>query len=80
MLYIYFLSTLIIEKCNLNFSSIILQLNFVNMMLKQQQGKSAELTDSCTQCNFEEPPSDTELGEIEDDLFLEMSDSYDLIE
>ena len=79
MLYIYFLTILIIEEYNLNFCSIILQLNFVNMMQKLQ-GKSAELTDSCTQCNFEEPPNDTELGEIEDDLFLEMSDSYDLIE
>lgn len=45
------------------------------MFIKPMNGKRAELTDSCTQCNFEEPPSDTELDEIMDDLFLDGSES-----
>lgn len=41
---------------------------------------TADLTDSCTQCNFEEPLSDTELDDILDESLLEFLRSQEQIE
>lgn len=45
-----------------------------------QNGKYTDMADSCTQCDFEEPPSETEEETYEDLCFQERSLSLERIE